>query len=72
MIPAAATAIELWPCHYRAQCTEPGCRYLARIIVRFVADGGSPEGQRELCNRDARKQVEALKAKGMPVHDMRT
>jgi hypothetical protein len=63
--------IELWPCQYRVRCTTAGCGNLARVIVRRVAEGGAPEGQSELCTRDARAEVEAALAGGISVHDMR-
>jgi glycosyltransferase involved in cell wall biosynthesis len=37
--------MELWPCGYRAQCASPGCRNLARVILRRVTPGGAPDGQ---------------------------
>jgi len=63
--------IELWPCQYRIKCTAAGCRNLARVIVRRVADGGAPEGQSEMCNKDARMTAAAAGADDVPVHDMR-
>jgi len=63
--------IELWPCQYRIKCTAAGCRNLARIIIRRVETGGAPEGQSELCNKDARAAVATASADGIPVHDMR-
>jgi hypothetical protein len=63
--------IELWPCQYRVKCTATGCRNLARVIVRREAEGGAPEGQRELCNKDTRTTAAAARADGVPVHDMR-
>ena len=63
--------IELWPCQYRVQCTVASCGNLARVIVSHIAEGGAPEGQRELGNKDARLAAEAAKAGGIPVHDMR-
>ena len=49
--PMNSVEIELWPCQYRIKRTTAGCRNLARIIVRRVAEGGAPLGQSELCNR---------------------
>jgi len=63
--------IELWPCQYRIKCTAAGCRNLARVIVRRIAEGGAPEGQSALCNKDARAAAAAALAAGIPVHDMR-
>jgi hypothetical protein len=44
---------------------------LGRVIVRRVAECGAPDGQNELCNRDARMSAAAASADGIPVHDMR-
>ncbi|HUD10989.1 MAG TPA: hypothetical protein VMS08_01140 [Candidatus Saccharimonadia bacterium] len=71
MIPPTTAQLHLWPCGYRIKCTAPDCRNLARIIVRYVEDGGAPSGQAELCNKDAKVEIEAAKAKRIAVHDMR-
>jgi hypothetical protein len=63
--------VELWPCQYRIKCTAAGCPNLARVIVRRVAEGGTPLGQSELCNKDARLTAAAARADGASVHDMR-
>ena len=63
------TELELWPCEYRVKCKVPGCRNLARVIVRRIAQGGAPEGQSEFCNKDARASVDAARVQGVPVHD---
>jgi len=44
-----------------------GCRNLARVTVRRVAEGGAPEGQSE----DARATAAGASPDGIPVHDMR-
>ena len=40
-----------------------------RVIVRRVR--GTFDGQSEYCNKDFRKVIEAAKARGVAVHDMR-
>ena len=69
--PILGPAEELSRCLCHIQCTAPGCRNLARVIVRRIAEGSAPEGQSELCNRDARAAVEEAKANAIAVHDMR-
>jgi hypothetical protein len=68
--PTSTAQLHLWPCGYRIKCKAPGCRNLARVIVRYIEDGGAPSGQNEYCNADARAEIEAAKAKRVDVHDM--
>jgi hypothetical protein len=68
MIPPTAAALVIRLPH---QNTTPGCSNLARVIVRSVEDGGAPSGQTGLCNKDAKAEIEAAKAKGIAGYDMR-
>lgn len=63
-------ALQLWPCGYRAKCSAPDCANLARIIVRRVAHGKF-DGQSEYCHKDSRKVIEAAKARGIAIDDVR-
>jgi hypothetical protein len=71
MIPLATTALHLWPCLFRTQCAAPDCPNLARIIVRYVEDGGAPAGQTELCNTHTRAVLEAANADDIAIFNMR-
>jgi hypothetical protein len=52
--------LPLWPCRYHLKCMA-GCGSLARIIVRYVEDGGAPSGQAEFCNSDAKIEIKKAK-----------
>jgi hypothetical protein len=40
-------------------------------IVRYVEEGGASSRQSEFCNKDAKVEIEAAKAKGIVIHDLR-
>ena len=68
---AGCWSSSFWPQPIPGQMHGARLPNLARVIVRRVAEGGAPEGQSELCNRDARLTAAAPMADGIPVHDMR-
>jgi hypothetical protein len=71
MIPPTAAALHLWLYQFRTQCAAADCPNQARIIVRYVEEGGAPSGQTELCNTHTRFVLEVAKADDIPIHDMR-
>jgi hypothetical protein len=71
MIPPTTAALHLWPCLFRTRCAAPDCPNQARIIVRYVEDGGAPAGQTELCNTHTRVVLELANADDIPIHDLR-
>jgi hypothetical protein len=38
---------------YRARCTEPGCRNLARLLLRYADSGGRPTINPHFCHAHA-------------------
>ena len=71
MIPPTTAQLHLWACQFRTKFTAPDCLNQARIIVRYIEDGGAPSGQTELCNTHSRIILETTKAADVPIHDMR-
>jgi hypothetical protein len=63
--------LEIWHCGYCARCAVPGCRSLARIVLRRVAQGGGPEAQTEHCYRHARKSITKARRGWVQLLDMR-
>ena len=56
---------------YHARCTEPGCRNLARVILRRADAGGRPIDNGEFCLRHARSRIKSARAAGIRVYDDR-
>jgi hypothetical protein len=52
--PASVTIVTLG---YRARCTEPGCHNLARLILRYAADGSRPMTNSEFCRGHTRARI---------------
>jgi hypothetical protein len=53
-IAASVTIVRLG---YRARCTDPGCRNLGRLILRYADAGGRPFTNSEFCNGHARVRI---------------
>jgi hypothetical protein len=66
--PASVTIVALG---YRARCTEPGCRNLARLILRHADAGGRPVTNAEFCFGHGRLRVEGNLAAELKVYDDR-
>jgi hypothetical protein len=64
-------SIEIWPCSYHSRCSTGGCRHLARVIVRRIAPGNTPNRQSEHCDEHMREAIKKARRAGMPVRDMR-
>jgi hypothetical protein len=56
---------------YRARCTEPGCRNLGRLILRYADAGGRPMSNAELCHAHARVRIARDRPAGLKVYDDR-
>jgi hypothetical protein len=65
-IPASVTIVTLG---YRACCTEPGCRNLGRLILRYADAGGRPCSNSEFCHAHGRARI--AQASGLKVFDNR-
>ncbi len=56
---------------YRAKCTEPGCRNLARAILRYGDRSGRPVSNSERCHAHAREALEGAMKAGLAIYDER-
>jgi len=56
---------------YRARCTEPKCRNLARTIIRYVDRSGRPLSNLESCHAHARELIERETKAGLTIYDDR-
>jgi hypothetical protein len=63
--------LEIWKCHYSAQCSSPGRRFVARIVLARVTADGVLGGQSHRCFKHTRQLLAQAKADGIDVSDMR-
>ena len=56
---------------YRARCTVPDCKNLARTILRHSEGTGQPLSNLERCNRHAREALERDSKVGLTLYDER-
>jgi hypothetical protein len=47
--------LEIRKCHYRAQCSSPDCRFVARIVLARVTADGALGGQSQRCFKHTRQ-----------------
>jgi hypothetical protein len=66
--PASVTIVTI---HYRARCTEPACKNVARMILRHAEAGGAPLTSLEFCNAHGRARLETDRTAGLKVYDDR-
>jgi hypothetical protein len=66
-----ATSVTLITLGYRARCTEPGCRSLGRVILRYADAGGRPMTNVEFCNMHGLATIEHDRTAGLKVYDNR-
>jgi hypothetical protein len=66
--PTSVTIVSLG---YRARCTEPACRNLGRLILRYADAGGRPMNNAEFCHAHATVMIERAGAVGLKVYDDR-
>jgi hypothetical protein len=64
-----APGVTIVPLDYHSRCSEPGCRKLARILLRYAH--GRPMSNREFCNEHGRARVKRDRAAGLRVYDDR-
>jgi hypothetical protein len=65
------TAVTIGRLEYRARCTEPECRNLARLGLRYSDSGGRPITQLELCFAHGNDRIERDGAAGLKIYDNR-
>jgi hypothetical protein len=65
----SAPGVTIVPLDYHSRCSEPGCRKLGRILLRY-ADGRSMSN-REFCNNHCQAKVKRDRAAGIRVYDNR-
>jgi hypothetical protein len=65
------TSLTIIAMGYRARCTEPGCRNLGRLILRYADAGGRPMSNSEFCHAHARVRIARDCAAGLKVYDDR-
>ena len=54
-VPACVTVMAI---RYRVKCTAPGCRNVARTILRYADGGGRPLSNLGWCNAHTREAIE--------------
>jgi hypothetical protein len=64
-----AIAVTVVAVGHRARCTAPGCRNVARAILRYVDRGGRPVSNLERCNRHTREAIERAFLDGLTIYD---
>ncbi len=69
MIPEEASVVTVVAIGYRARCSEPGCRNLARAILRYSDRSGRPISNLELCNRHTREAIDRSRSAGLTIYD---
>jgi hypothetical protein len=62
--------LEIWPCQGRGQCSSPGCRFLARIVLVRVIPSETG-GRSHYCFKHTRKLLVQAEAHGIAICDMR-
>jgi hypothetical protein len=64
-----AYSVKVVPLEYHSRCSEPGCRRLGRILVRYL--DGRPQSNREFCCSHGDAKVKRDRAAGPRVYDDR-
>jgi hypothetical protein len=67
----AAAMLTILTIGYRARCSEPGCRNLARAILRHGDRAGRPLSNLERCHRHAHETLERATKAGLTIYDDR-
>jgi hypothetical protein len=65
------TSVTIVPLGYRARCTEPACRNLGRMILRYADAGGRPMNNGEFCHAHSRTRIASAGPAGLKVYDNR-
>ena len=70
--PETAASVTIIAVRYRTlRCTEPGCKNLGRLLLRYADVGGRPMRNAEFCHRHGRMRVARDRAAGLKVYDDR-
>jgi len=65
---AEAAMVTILTIGYRARCTEPKCRNLARAIIRYADRSGRPLSNLERCNAHTREAFERENKAGLTIY----
>ena len=66
-----AASVTILTIGYRARCSEPGCRNLARAILRYADRSGRSLSNLERCNAHTREALEHDAKAGLAMQDER-
>jgi hypothetical protein len=70
--PETAASVTIIAVRYRTlRCTEPGCKNLGRLLLRYADVGRRPMSNAEFCHRHGRARIARDRAAGLKVYDGR-
>jgi hypothetical protein len=69
--PEITSSVTIITLGYRARCTEPACRNLGRLILRYADAGGRPMNNAEFCHAHSRARIASAGPAALKVYDDR-